>query len=98
MTAEALALIASYFLCSEAAELRVLDRAKVEACTAIYIEVKLGFLADVDLVAYQSMEATQRADANQRGYLAYIAWRAENADLVGEMEAEARRQLAVTDS
>lgn len=34
MTAETLALIASYFLCSEAAETRLLDRAEVEACTS----------------------------------------------------------------
>jgi hypothetical protein len=98
MTAEALALIASYFLCSEAAEVRVLDRAKVEACATIYTEVKLGFLTDIEMVEYQSMNAVERADANRRGYTAYVAWRVENADLVAEMEAEARIQLSAIDS
>ena len=98
MTAEALALIASYFLCSEAAEVRVLDRAEVEACTSIYTEVKLGFLPEVNMAAYQSMNAAERAEVNQRGYAAYVAWRAENVDLVAEMEANARDQLSGTDS
>lgn len=35
MTSEILALIASYFLCSESAEMRMLDRSEIEACTAI---------------------------------------------------------------
>ncbi len=98
MTAEALALIASYFLCSEAAEVRVLDRSEVEACTTIYTEVKLGFLPDVNMAAYQSMNAVERAEVNQRGYAAYVLWRAENPDLVAEMEARAREQLSRTDS
>ena len=98
MTAEALALIASYFLCSEAAEVRVLSRAEVDTCTSIYTEVKLGFLPDIDLAEYQSMSATARAEVNQRGYAAYVEWRAENVDLVSEMEANAREQLSGTDS
>lgn len=98
MTAEALALIASYLLCSEAAEVRVLSHAEVETCTSIYTEVKLGFLTEVDMAAYQSMSAAERAEVNQRGYAAYVAWRAENVDLVAEMEANARDQLSSTDS
>ncbi len=98
MTAEALALIASYFLCSEAAEVQVLSRSEVETCASIYTEVKLGFLPNVDLAAYQSMSAVERAEVNQLGYAAYIDWRAENPDLVAEMEASARDQLSGTDS
>lgn len=98
MTVEALALIASYFLCSEAAEVRVLSPSEVDACTSIYTEVKLGFLPDVDLAAYQSMSAVERADVNRRGYAAYVTWRAENVDLVAEMEASARDQLSGHDS
>ena len=98
MTAEALALIASYFLCSEAAEVRVLSPSEVEACTSIYTEVKLGFLPDVDLAAYQSMSAVERAEVNRRGYAAYVTWQAENADLVAELEASAKDQLSSTDS
>ena len=98
MTAEALAVIATYLLCSEAAEVRVLDRAEVEACTTIYTEVKLGFLHDVDLAAYESMSAAERAGVNQRGYAAYVAWRTKNPDLVAQLESSARDLLSNTDS
>ena len=98
MNPETLALIAYYFLCSEAADVRVLDRTEIETCTTIYTEVKLGFLPDVDMAAYQSMSAVERADVNQRGYAAYVAWRSDNAALVEEMEANARDQLFSGDS
>ena len=98
MSAEILALISSYFLCSGAAEQRLLDRSEVEACTGIYIQVKLSFLPDIDLTDYQEMTVKERADTNRAGYAAYLAWRAANADLVQSMENDVRRQLAETDS
>lgn len=98
MTTEFLALIALYFTCSETAEVRMLDRGEVEACTAAYTEVKLGFLPDVDMATYETMSAAERAEANQEGYARYVAWRAANPDLVEQMEADARRRLATTDS
>lgn len=98
MPPEALALIAAYLMCSETAETRLLDRAEVETCTSLYMEVKLGFVPDVGIAEYEDMSAAERADINQQGYAGYVAWRAANPDLVEEMEAEARRQLAGTDS
>ena len=101
MTNESLALIASYFLCSEAAETLLLDRAEVETCTSTYTAVKLSFLPDVDATDYAAMTAVERAEVNQRGYVAYVAyvaWRAANPTLVSEMEAEARHQLFTSDS
>ena len=98
MTAETLALISSYFLCSEAAETRLLDRAEVEACTSTYTAVKLSFLSDVDPTDYAAMTAVERAEVNQRGYAAYVSWRAANPTLVSEMEADARHQLSTSDS
>ena len=98
MTPEALALITAYLMCSEAAEVRVLDRTEVETCTSIYMDVKLGFVPDVDANEYQLMSAVKRADVNQQGYAGYVAWRASNPDLVAEMEADARLRLAEADS
>lgn len=97
MTPEAIALIAAYFTCSEAAELRVLERTEAEACAAAYMEIKVGFVPNVDMQAYQSMTPEERADVNRRGYAGYVAWRAANPDLVSQMEAEARQRLLQAD-
>ncbi|AUR00792.1 hypothetical protein [Phaeobacter inhibens] len=94
MTPETLALITAYFICSATAEDRILARPEVETCTALYMETKLSFLPDVDSAAYAAMSAEQRAKVNQRGYAAYVAWRASNPALVAELEAKARSAIA----
>lgn len=94
MTPEVLAMMAAYVLCSEAAEVRVLDPVEAETCATVYMQVKLDFLPDVDMATYQNMSAAERADVNQRGYAALVAWRAANPDIVADLEAEAQRQLA----
>lgn len=88
MTPETLALIASYFLCSEAAEVRVLERIETEACISKYQNVKLSFLK-IGIDEFELMSATERAVVNQQGYAAYVAWRPANQDLVNQMEADA---------
>lgn len=88
MTPETLALIASYFLCSEAAEVRVLSPSEAEACIATYQNVKLSFL-NIGIDEFELMSATERAVVNQRGYAAYVVWRSANQDLVNQMEADA---------
>lgn len=98
MTPEALALIATYLMCSEAAEVRVLDRTEIETCTTIYMDVKLGFVPEVSADEYNQMSAVERANVNQQGYAGYVAWRTSNPDLVAEMEADARRRLVEIDS
>lgn len=85
-------------MCSEAAEVRMLDRGEVATCTAIYTEVKLEFVPHVDIADYRRMSATERAAVNIEGYAAYLAWRSANPELVADMEADARVQLAVTNS
>lgn len=90
MTLETLAIITAYFVCSAAAEERVLTRTEVETCSALYMDTKLSFLPDVDLAAYAAMTTEGRAETNRRGYAAYVAWRAANPALVAEMEAKAR--------
>lgn len=90
MTTETLALIAAYFMCSEAAEIRVLNASEIESCTSIYLQVKLSFVPDSQGYDYQSATATERASLNQQGYAGYLAWRVSNPDLVQDMEAKAR--------
>ncbi|MBO9406180.1 hypothetical protein J7399_01975 [Shimia sp. R9_1] len=94
MTPETLALITAYFVCSVAAEERVLTRTEVETCSALYVDTKLSFLPDVDAAAFAAMTTEQRAKTNRRGYVAYLAWRAANPALVEEIEAKARSVAA----
>ena len=96
MTPETLALIAAYFLCSEAAEVRVLERSEVAACVETYNEVKLSFIPNIGMAQFAAMDASRRAEVNLQGYAAYSQWRSENAGLVTEMEAEARRVLGLS--
>ncbi|MEO1638658.1 MAG: hypothetical protein AAFU41_05365 [Pseudomonadota bacterium] len=90
MTTETLALIAAYLMCSEAAEVRVLNASEIESCTSIYMQVKLSFVPDIQVYDYQRAAATERATLNQQGYAGYLAWRVSNPDLVQDMEANAR--------
>ncbi len=90
MTSATLALIASYFMCSEASEVRVLDYSEMERCTSTYLQVKLSFVPDFHVDDYYSATAAERAALNQHGYAGFLAWRASNPDLVQEMEADAK--------
>lgn len=47
MTPETLTLIASYLLCAEAAEVRLLDGTEIEYCTSRYMEVKLSIVPKI---------------------------------------------------
>ena len=90
MTLETLALIAAYLMCSEAAEIRVLDRTEIDRCMSIYTQVKLSFVPDFRGDDYNSATAPERAALNQQGYAGFLEWRASNPDLVQEMEADAK--------
>ncbi|MEO1140273.1 MAG: hypothetical protein AAFW87_12540 [Pseudomonadota bacterium] len=90
MTHETLALIATYLMCSEAAEVRMLDRSEIQRCTSIYMQVKLSFVPEFHIEDYHSATATERATLNQHGYAGFLAWRASNPGLVQEMEADAK--------
>lgn len=98
MTAETLALIAAYFLCSEAAEVRVLPPAEAAACVDIYTDVKLSFVDGVDRDEYDALSTSERTEVNRRGYAGYIAWRDENSTLVVQLERDAQDQIATEGS
>ena len=93
MSPDILALIASYFLCSEAAEVRVLDRSETATCTALYMDMKLAFVPEVDLVEFNNLSVQDRARVNRQAYAGYLDWRSENPTLVQQMETEARSLL-----
>lgn len=95
MTAETLALIAAYFLCSEAAEIRVLPPTEAAACVDTYTDVKLSFVDGLDRDDYHALSASERAELNRMGYAAYRAWRAENPALVEQLERDAHDQITV---
>ncbi|WP_299855287.1 hypothetical protein [uncultured Roseobacter sp.] len=94
MTAETLALIAAYFLCSEAAEVRVLPPAEAAACVDIYTDVKLSFVDGVDRDGYDGLSTPERAEVNRIGYAGYVAWRARNPALVAQMKRDAQKLIA----
>lgn len=94
MTPETIAIITAYFVCSAAAEERVLTRTEVETCSALYMDTKLSFLPEVDAAAFAAMTTEQRAETNRKGYAAYVAWKAANPALVADMEAKARSAAA----
>ncbi len=96
MTTETLALLAAYFLCSEAAEVRVLDRAEAASCVETYNAMKLAFVPDIDMPQFLAMGAPKRAEINLQGYAAYSQWLSENVELVREMKAEARSVLELS--
>jgi len=98
MTAETLALIAAYFLCSEAAEIRVLPHAEAAACVETYTDVKLSFVDGVDRDDYNALSASERAEVNRMGYAGYVAWRGENPALVEQLERDAQDQIATEGS
>lgn len=98
MTAETLALIAAYFLCSEAAEVTVLPPAEAAACVDTYTEVKLSFVDGVDRDDYDALSASERAEVNRMGYAGYVAWRDQNATLVDQLERDAQDQITTEGS
>lgn len=96
MTAEALALIAAYFLCSETAEVRVLNQAEAVACVDTYTNVKLLFVDGVTRDEYDALTTHEQFEVNQAGYLAYVAWKEANPDLIEKLERDAQAQIAST--
>jgi len=94
LTAESLALIAAYFLCSETAEIRVLNQAEAVACVDTYTDVKLLFVDGVNRDDYDALPTREQVEVNQAGYLAYVAWKEANPGLVDKLERDAQAQIA----
>ena len=90
MTAEFMNFVAAFFLCNAEAEIRVLPPHEAQQCIGYQTAIKIELLEDVSPDSYAVMTTAERADFGRRGYQAYLEWKAENPDLVRELETEAR--------
>ena len=90
LTADIVALITAYFLCSETAAVRRMETSEVDICAAMYQSLKLSFLPGVGDADFNGLSASERSAVNRQAYAAYVAWRAANPRLVAEMEEDAR--------
>ena len=93
MTTELLTLIAAYFACAETAEQRHLSIDEVNACNAVYQQVKLSFVPGVDAGHFVQLSAKERNAVNRAGYLAFYTWRRDNPDTVRHLERVARGEV-----
>ena len=90
MTNELLALIATYFTCSEVAAERHLTASEVQQCATVYQEVKFAFLPGVGIDDYVQLSASEKSTANRAGFLAFHHWRQTNPELVMRLQRAAR--------
>lgn len=90
-----LTLFVAHFACTITAEARTLSAEEVAQCSAVYHEIKLSFVPDIDAGAYQTLSPTEKAAANREGYLAFVAWRTANPDLVTHLEEVARGEATL---
>lgn len=90
MTSQILTLVASYFLCSAAAEDQVLPKHKIDECNAIYTQLKLSFTDIGSVDEFMALMKEDRARINQQGYSGYLTWLEENPELVASLRDEAR--------
>lgn len=67
-------LFSIYSQCSDAAEVRRLSRDEVDACSFVFLKLKLSFLNGVTVERYATMKPSLRATANRKGYDSYRAW------------------------
>ena len=63
-----------YLLCSENATKQILSRNEVEACSDLYLAIKLSFLDGVTMDRYFDMPPKTKAVANDKGYASFRAW------------------------
>ena len=88
---EFLQLLAVYYLCDAAAALRPMTSDEVMGCMNTWEAVKTRFAPTFELAPRGSPE---RVAQMQAAYLAFLDWEAENADLVAEMQEQARAEVA----
>ncbi|MYM55331.1 hypothetical protein [Thalassovita mangrovi] len=91
MTTDILALVASYFLCSAAAERQMLSEDQSAQCSAILSELKQSFAE----LQQDGADRQNHAMIVGQGDDGYHSWLAENPQLAARLRAEARTQLAM---
>jgi len=93
MTNELLSLIVGYIACGHAAEERLLSPPEVQYCSAIYQEIKLGFVPGVDVRTYFQMPPEDQQMINKAGFTAFYQWRQDNPGTVSFLERVARGEV-----
>ena len=98
MTDHLLALIAAHFACAEVSDTRPLSYHEIDRCGAIYQEIKLHFVPDMDRQTYHRLSIEDKVSVNRQGFDAFIAWREQNPHLVAHLEdvARGKAKLAIT--
>lgn len=84
-----LAALAFTYLCNSTAEVRLVSPDEARACTSAYELVKRHFYPSFEVAAIGTPE---RQAQNAAAYLAFKRWETDNATLVAQMQATARRQ------
>lgn len=85
--ADFLSILSIYYLCDAMAVARPMTMQEMLACADTYEAVKSHFLIGPDLAP---LGTAARAAQMQQSYLAFLDWEAANADLVEDMQAQAR--------
>lgn len=93
MTNELLSLIVGYIACGQIAEERYLSPQEVQVCSAVYQEIKIAFVPDVDTRAYFSLSPEEQHSVNKAGFTAFYVWRQDNADTMAFLERVARGEV-----
>jgi len=103
MTSELTALIILHFACANISAERPLSAQALSAqefhtCSAIYQEIKLAFVPDVDTQRYIQMTAEDRARVNREGFQQFYQWRQDNPATVNHLERVARGEARLGDA
>lgn len=98
MTMDFMNLVSAFFLCNAEAEVRVLNQYEAQRCLGYQTAIKIELLEDVDAETYAGMTTAERAAFGQRGYQAYLDWKAAHPELVEALQMQARVIAAHTTS
>jgi len=82
-------LLTLYYLCDQAAALRVLSAHEVAMCMENYDRLKLAFIDEPPA----RTGTRERAAQNVLGYRGFKAWEAANPDAVATLRQSARAQV-----
>lgn len=95
---EVTSIFTKYFVCSAIAEKRVLTGSEAESCSELYLATKLHFVPNVDVETFRALSPTEKATINKKAYLAFLAWKSANPELVKALKQRANNVIAWTDS
>lgn len=93
MTNELLTLIVTHIACSDMAVERQMSMQEVQYCSAVYQEIKLAFVPQIDMQTYVRLPAEDQHAANIEGYMAFREWRIDNPGTVRHLERVARGEV-----